>query len=139
MHNTPPRIVCSDCGIGCWLAGEMVVDEEEMDGSKQRRRFLIYDVMMLGGEGVADLRFAVRTSTACLPSVNVVFALIVSAWIGFAWMSHARAGLHTFTTHPKSYPLQEMTHAVQSCRLQHTLHTSASLCVQHAQQRLKAQ
>jgi hypothetical protein len=44
----------------------MVVDEEEMDGSKQRRRFLIYDVMMLGGEGVADLRFAVRTFTACL-------------------------------------------------------------------------
>jgi hypothetical protein len=62
MHNEASGHLCRDDGaIGRLLpAGEMVVDEEEMDGSKQRRRFLIYDVMLLGGEGVADLRFAVR-------------------------------------------------------------------------------
>jgi hypothetical protein len=37
----------------------MVVDDTDLEGQHQRRRFLIYDVMMLGGEGVCDLRFAV--------------------------------------------------------------------------------
>lgn len=36
-----------------------MVDDVALDGSEQRRRLLIYDVMMLGGEGVSDLRFAV--------------------------------------------------------------------------------
>lgn len=43
------------------VAGEMVVDDTDLEGKGQRRRFLIYDVMMLGGEGVCDLRFAVST------------------------------------------------------------------------------
>jgi hypothetical protein len=46
-----------------WLcvvpAGEMVVDDVDMETDEQRRRFLIYDVMLLGYEGVSDLRFAV--------------------------------------------------------------------------------
>lgn len=37
-----------------------MVDDTDLEGKGQRRRFLIYDVMMLGGEGVCDLRFAVR-------------------------------------------------------------------------------
>lgn len=49
------RLTCCDV-----CAGEMVVDETDLAGQQQRRRFLIYDIMMLGGEGVADLRFAVR-------------------------------------------------------------------------------
>jgi len=53
------------CVVLCLFAspGEMVVDDVALDGSEQRRRLLIYDVMMLGGEGVSDLRFAVRKAS----------------------------------------------------------------------------
>jgi hypothetical protein len=37
----------------------MVVDDIEMDGNNQRRRYLVYDCMMLAGEGISDLRFEV--------------------------------------------------------------------------------
>eukprot|EP00775_Hariotina_reticulata_P011715 gene11715-11860_t len=42
------------------LDGEMVVDDVDLDGLQQRRRFLVYDLMMLSGEGVGDLRFQDR-------------------------------------------------------------------------------
>lgn len=42
----------------------MVVDDIEMAGDKQRRRFLVYDCMMLAGEGISDLRFEVRRAAA---------------------------------------------------------------------------
>jgi len=41
------------------FVGEMVVDDVDLDGLQQRRRFLVYDLMMLYGEGVNDLRFQV--------------------------------------------------------------------------------
>lgn len=50
--------------VWCVPAGEMVVDDVDMETVVQRRRFLIYDVMMLGGEGVSDLRFAVSGRSA---------------------------------------------------------------------------
>jgi hypothetical protein len=37
----------------------MVVDDIELEGDKQRRRYLVYDCMMLAGEGISDLRFEV--------------------------------------------------------------------------------
>lgn len=39
-----------------------MVDDTDLEGTQQRRRFLIYDAMMLGGEGICDLRFAVSTT-----------------------------------------------------------------------------
>lgn len=42
-----------------------MVDDTDLEGKGQRRRFLIYDVMMLGGEGVCDLRFAVSHAPWC--------------------------------------------------------------------------
>jgi hypothetical protein len=56
-------------------AGEMVVDDVDMETVVQRRRFLIYDVMMLGGEGVCDMRFAVRGS-ALLAWHNTLFFFV---------------------------------------------------------------
>jgi hypothetical protein len=43
------------------LPGEMVVDDITMAGDQQRRRYLVYDCMMLAGEGISDLPFEVRT------------------------------------------------------------------------------
>jgi hypothetical protein len=37
----------------------MVVDDVDLSGEKQRRRYLVYDCMMLAGEGISDLRFEV--------------------------------------------------------------------------------
>ncbi|GBF98986.1 mRNA-capping enzyme [Raphidocelis subcapitata] len=43
------------------MDGEMVVDEIEEGGAKkQRRRYLAYDLMLLNGEGVQDLKFGDR-------------------------------------------------------------------------------
>ncbi|WIA08218.1 hypothetical protein OEZ85_007667 [Tetradesmus obliquus] len=42
------------------LDGEMVVDDVDIAGDKQRRRYLVYDCMMLAGEGISDLRFEDR-------------------------------------------------------------------------------
>ncbi|KAF6258115.1 mRNA capping enzyme, catalytic domain-containing protein [Scenedesmus sp. NREL 46B-D3] len=50
------------------LDGEMVVDDIEMAGDKQRRRFLVYDCMMLAGEGISDLRFELT----CILSATAV-------------------------------------------------------------------
>jgi hypothetical protein len=44
----------------------MVVDDIEMEGDKQRRRYLVYDCMMLAGEGISDLRFEVGARLADL-------------------------------------------------------------------------
>ncbi|KAF8072474.1 Rngtt [Scenedesmus sp. PABB004] len=42
------------------LDGEMVVDDLHLSGDAQRRRYLVYDALLLGGEGIADLRFSDR-------------------------------------------------------------------------------
>jgi hypothetical protein len=68
------------------MDGEMVVDEieeppaagaqQQREGSsgggagavgakKQRRRYLAYDLMMINGEGIQDLKFGVRSSPGC--------------------------------------------------------------------------
>jgi hypothetical protein len=47
------------------LPGEMVVDDVDISGEKQRRRYLVYDCMMLAGEGISDLRFEARLLFSC--------------------------------------------------------------------------
>lgn len=45
--------------MSVFFTGEMVVDELDISGEQQRRRYLAYDCIMLAGEGVSDLRFKV--------------------------------------------------------------------------------
>jgi hypothetical protein len=42
----------------------MVVDDMDVSGEEQRRRYLVYDCMMMAGEGISDLRFQVESRAA---------------------------------------------------------------------------
>lgn len=52
----------------------MVVDEVDISGEIQKRRYLAYDCMMLCGEGLSDLRFKVDIAGCHRPHLQLSFS-----------------------------------------------------------------
>lgn len=116
----PPPLALA--ALAC--VGEMVVDDMDVSGEEQRRRYLVYDCMMMAGEGISDLRFQVESRAATSTMQPVLHAhackgLVRVCHMGCPAVYHAPAQTpsHTMPGFTGSLPLDRQGDCqAKSCR-----------------------